>query len=86
MTALPPRPPRWCSGSPRTRASTPPTRRKAAYAALVQDLAQMQKDKTTGMAGTRINYSVPGTISLFKQGAPRRRNLQPPYKRGVAGR
>lgn len=51
-----------------------------AYAALVSDLALMQKDKTTGMAGTRINYTVPGTISLFKAGARAAKDLQPPFK------
>ncbi|MGL4312311.1 MAG: ABC transporter permease [Paracoccaceae bacterium] len=53
---------------------------ESAYAALVQDLARMQAEKTTGIAGTRINYSVPGTISLFKGGARAAKNLTPPYK------
>ena len=51
-----------------------------AYAALVKDLAQMQVDKTTGIAGTRINYSVPGSISLFKGGARAAKDMTPPYK------
>lgn len=54
-----------------------------AYAALVSDLALMQKDKTTGMAGTRINYTVPGTISLFKAGARAASELKPPYKEAL---
>ena len=54
-----------------------------AYAALVKDLAQMQVDKTTGMAGTRINYTVPGTVSLFKAGARAAKGLQPPYKEAL---
>ena len=53
---------------------------EAAYAALVADLAQMQTDKTPGQAGTRINYTVPGTISLFKAAARKAGALQPPYK------
>ncbi|MGL4238230.1 ABC transporter permease [Tabrizicola sp.] len=56
---------------------------EAAYAALVQDLARMQEQRTTGIAGTRINYSVPGTISLFKGGARAAKDLQPPYKEAL---
>ena len=50
-----------------------------AYAALVADLVQMQKAKTAGEAGTRINYTVPGTISLFKAAARGADKLQPPF-------
>jgi putative spermidine/putrescine transport system permease protein len=56
---------------------------EAAYAALVQDLARMQVEKTTGIAGTRINYSVPGTISLFKGGARAAADLVPPFKEAL---
>ncbi|MFC3180969.1 ABC transporter permease [Cypionkella sinensis] len=51
-----------------------------AYAALVTDLKQMQKDKTAGAAGTRINYTVPGTISVFKSAARAAEKMTPPYK------
>jgi putative spermidine/putrescine transport system permease protein len=54
-----------------------------AFAALASDLALMQKEKTTGMAGTRINYTVPGTVSLFKKGARAAKTLQPPYKEAL---
>jgi putative spermidine/putrescine transport system permease protein len=54
-----------------------------AYAALVQDLARMQTEKTTGIAGTRINYSVPGTISLFKKGAREAAGLAAPFKESL---
>ena len=54
-----------------------------AYAALVQDLARMQTERTTGIAGTRINYTVPGTISLFKKGAREAGNLVPPFKEAL---
>ena len=54
-----------------------------AYAALVDDLLRMQKEKTTGIAGTRINYSVPGTISLFKKGAREAKDLSPPFKESL---
>lgn len=54
-----------------------------AFAALVQDLARMQTDRTTGIAGTRINYTVPGTISLFKKGAREAAALAPPYREAL---
>jgi putative spermidine/putrescine transport system permease protein len=56
---------------------------EAAYAALVADLAQMQKNKTAGSAGTRINYNVSGTISLFKGAARNAAKMQPPYKEAL---
>lgn len=43
----------------------------------------MQTEKTTGIAGTRVNYSVPGTISLFKKGAREAAGLQPPFKEAL---
>ena len=51
-----------------------------AYAAMVTDLVQMGKDKTAGEAGTRINYTVPGTISVFKATARAADKMVPPYK------
>lgn len=54
-----------------------------AYAALVADLIQMKKDKTAGSAGTRINYTVPGTISLFKSAARGAEALTPPFKQAL---
>ena len=51
-----------------------------AYAALVKDLAAMQQAKTSGEAGLRINFTFPGTISLFKAGAREAAKLQPPFK------
>jgi putative spermidine/putrescine transport system permease protein len=70
----------WFSENSDFDPSDPP---EAAYAALVQDLARMQVEKTTGIAGTRINYSVPGTISLFKAGARAAKDLTPPYKEAL---
>jgi putative spermidine/putrescine transport system permease protein len=72
----------WFQANPDFDPADPP---EAAYAALVQDLAKMQADKNTGMAGTRINYSVPGSISLFKAGARAAKDLQPPYKDALLG-
>ncbi len=70
----------WFQANPDFDPANPP---EEAYAALVQDLALMQVDKTTGIAGTRINYSVPGTISLFKKGAREAKDLTPPFKESL---
>jgi putative spermidine/putrescine transport system permease protein len=70
----------WFAANPGFDYADPP---EEAYAALVSDLALMQKDKTTGIAGARINYTVPGTISLFKAGARAAKDLQPPYKEAL---
>ncbi len=67
----------WFAANPGFDPANPP---EEAYAALVQDLARMQVEKTTGMAGTRINYTVPGTISLFKKGAREAKTLVAPFK------
>jgi putative spermidine/putrescine transport system permease protein len=70
----------WFEANPDFDPANPP---EEAYAALVQDLARMQTEKTTGIAGTRINYSVPGTISLFKKGAREAKDLTPPFKESL---
>ncbi|MBL9046353.1 MAG: ABC transporter permease [Tabrizicola sp.] len=70
----------WFKANPDFDPANPP---EEAFAALVNDLAQMQADKNTGMAGTRINYSVPGTISLFKKGAREAKDLVPPFKEAL---
>ncbi len=70
----------WFDANPDFDPNNPP---EEAYAALVQDLARMQVEKTTGIAGTRINYSVPGSISLFKKGAREAANLTPPFKESL---
>jgi putative spermidine/putrescine transport system permease protein len=70
----------WFAENPGFDPANPP---EAAYAALVQDLARMQVERTTGTAGTRINYTVPGTISLFKAGARAAKDLAPPYKEAL---
>jgi putative spermidine/putrescine transport system permease protein len=67
----------WFEANPDYDHMNPP---EEAFAALVKDLAQMQADKNTGMAGTRINYTVPGSISLFKAGARAAAAMTPPYK------
>ncbi|MDP3196992.1 ABC transporter permease [Tabrizicola sp.] len=70
----------WFAANPDYDPANPP---EEAYAALVQDLARMQDEKTTGTSGTRINYSVAGTISLFKAGARAAADLQPPFKEAL---
>ncbi|MBL9072532.1 ABC transporter permease [Tabrizicola sp.] len=70
----------WFTENPGFDPANPP---EEAYAALVSDLARMQVEKTTGMAGTRINYTVPGTISLFKQGAREAKDLVAPFKESL---
>jgi putative spermidine/putrescine transport system permease protein len=70
----------WFDANPGFDHANPP---EEAYAALVKDLAQMQADKNTGMAGTRMNYTVPGSISLFKAGARAAADLTPPYKEAI---
>ena len=56
---------------------------EAAFAALAADLKQMKADKTAGEAGTRINYTVPGTRSLFTGAARGADKLEPPYKEAL---
>ncbi|MCF8510981.1 MAG: ABC transporter permease [Rhodobacteraceae bacterium] len=70
----------WFNANPDYDHTNPP---EEAFAALVKDLAQMQADKNTGMAGTRINYTVPGSISLFKAGARAAGTMAPPYKEAM---
>lgn len=70
----------WFDANPEFDHHEPP---EEAFAALVTDLAKMQADKNTGLAGTRINYTVPGSISLFKQGAREATGLQPPFKEAL---
>ncbi len=53
---------------------------ESAYVALVSDLAAMQKAKTSGEAGLRINFTFPGAVSLFKAGGREAEKLQPPFK------
>jgi putative spermidine/putrescine transport system permease protein len=70
----------WFEANPDFDPANPP---EEAFAALAEDLARMQVEKTTGLSGTRINYSVPGTISLFKAGARAAKDLQPPFKEAM---
>jgi putative spermidine/putrescine transport system permease protein len=53
---------------------------EAAYAALAADLVLMKENRLAGEAGTRINYSMPGTRSLFTAAARGADRLKSPYK------
>jgi len=53
---------------------------EAAYAALAEDFRTMQANRTAGEAGTRVNYSLPESRSLFSKMAREADKLTPPYK------
>ena len=68
----------WFAANP---AGTEPD--EAAYAALASDLLFMKQSRLAGEAGTRINYSVPGTRSLITSAARGADDLQPPYREAL---
>ena len=53
---------------------------EAAYAALAEDFKAMKAAKTAGEAGTRVNYTLPESRSLFTKTARDADDLAPPYK------
>lgn len=56
----------------------------AAWAALAADLMAAAEGRTIGVVGTRINYDVPGTRSLFTStGRQVRRGVEPPYREAL---
>jgi putative spermidine/putrescine transport system permease protein len=64
----------WFSANPKGTAPD-----EAAYAALAADLKQLQEVKAQGSVGTRINYVLPGTRSLFTSSARKAQTLEPPF-------
>ena len=56
---------------------------EAAYAALAADLVTASKDRSIGSVGTRINYEVSGTRSLFTSAGRRAEKLEPPFKESI---
>ena len=56
---------------------------EAAYGALVADLIQLRELRAQGNVGTRINYDVPGSRSLFTSTTRRAERLEPPYREAV---
>ncbi len=65
----------WFKANPE---GTPPD--EAAYAALAEDFKTMKVHKTAGIAGTRVNYTLPATRSMFTTTARAADTLAPPYK------
>jgi putative spermidine/putrescine transport system permease protein len=53
---------------------------EAAFAALAEDFRKMKADKTAGLAGTRVNYTLPESRSLFTATARKADDLAPPYR------
>lgn len=64
----------WFQNNP---AGTEPD--EAAYAALAADLTASAKARTIGTAGTRVNYELSGSRSLFTAAGRRAGSLEPPY-------
>ncbi|CAM3035819.1 putative spermidine/putrescine transport system permease protein [Paracoccus aminovorans] len=56
----------------------------AAWAALAADLTAAAESRTIGIVGTRVNYDMPGTRSLFTSaGRKARGGLEPPYRESI---
>ena len=56
----------------------------AAWAALATDLTVSAQARTIGIVGTRINYDIPGTRSLFTSaGRKARGGIEPPYREAI---
>lgn len=56
----------------------------AAWAALAADLTASAEARSIGVVGTRINYDMPGTRSLFTAaGRKARAGLEPPYRDAI---
>jgi putative spermidine/putrescine transport system permease protein len=65
----------WFAATPR---GTDPD--EVAFAALAADLKSAAAARTVAIAGTRVNYEMPGTRSLFTSGGRRANTLEPPYR------
>jgi putative spermidine/putrescine transport system permease protein len=75
FSASAPRTAAWLAA---TAPGTPPD--ETAFAALAEDFRQMQANRTAGLAGTRVNYTLPETRSLFTKTARAADGLVPPYR------
>ncbi|TNE63279.1 MAG: ABC transporter permease [Rhodobacteraceae bacterium] len=64
----------WFAANPKGTAPD-----ETAYAALASDLLLMKETRAAGDAGTRINYVVSGTRSMFTKAARGADKLEPPY-------
>lgn len=56
---------------------------EAAYAALATDMIELKRLRAPGQAGTRINYELSGSRSLFTKTARKANKLEPPYKEAI---
>ena len=56
---------------------------EAAFAGLVADLMDLKTLRAQGDVGTRINYDVPGSRSLFTSGTRRAERLEPPFREAM---
>lgn len=56
---------------------------EAAFAALAADLAAAQSARTAGSVGTRINFDLPGTRSLFTSTARGAARLEAPFREAL---
>lgn len=57
---------------------------ETAYGALAADLTQAANNRTIGIVGTRINYDVPGSRSLFTStGRKAKDGIDPPYQQTI---
>ncbi|CAM5488463.1 ABC transporter permease [Frigidibacter albus] len=56
---------------------------EAAYAALVADIVASAEARTIGVVGTRVNYEISGTRSLFTSAGRNAKDLQPPYREAL---
>jgi len=56
---------------------------EAAYAALVADIAAAAEARTIGVVGTRVNYELSGTRSLFTSAGRNAEDLEPPYREAM---
>jgi putative spermidine/putrescine transport system permease protein len=56
---------------------------EAAFAALAADLNHIRETRTAGEVGTRINYDLSGTRSLFTSSARNADDLEPPFAQSV---
>ncbi len=55
------------------------------FTAFVADMVEAKKNRTVGKAGTRINYEIPGTRSLFTSTARKAKKLKAPFKEALLG-
>jgi putative spermidine/putrescine transport system permease protein len=68
----------WFAAHPR---GTEPD--EAAFAALASDLKALRANRTAGEVGTRINYELSGTRSLFTSTARNADDLAPPFREAL---